>query len=256
MGGGNNDQSLMLFSLLGSAFVDPDEFASLLDGKLPRIKAYTLDLAAMARSRPSDGSSSVPEPVFTESWIEAGRVVQWSPHPEINRETILRVFGQPGQPNPAAAITRTLSNAKQVAVGMMLYSNDYDDLFPHAQSTAQAQEEVYPYLKNASLWKSDNPNGGRLLYNTTLSGVSQTQLPFPAETLLIWDEMPWPDGRRVVAYADGHAKIVTADEWNSRLWPTELRRRDERRREGAKKRQKPTARSGALRPPSVSPHRE
>jgi len=224
MGSGSNEQSLMLFSLFGTVFVDPDEFASLLDGKLPRIRAYTLDLASMARTRPMDSPTAL-IPVFTESWIEAGRIVQWSPRPEINRESIIKVFGQPGVPNPQTDITRTLSNAKQVGLGIMLYASDYDDVFPNAQSTAQAQKEVYPYLKNADLWKSYNPNGGRLLYNTALSKLSETQIPAPAETPMVWDEKPWPDGRRVVVYTDGHGKIVSSDEWNNLIWPAELRRR-------------------------------
>ena len=91
MGSGSNEQSLMLFSLFGTVFVDPDEFASLLDGKLPRIRAYTLDLASMARTRPMDSPTAL-IPVFTESWIEAGRIVQWSPRPEINRESIIKVL--------------------------------------------------------------------------------------------------------------------------------------------------------------------
>ena len=218
-GGGDGDpKSRLLFSLMGASFVDPDEFAALLDGKRPRIRAYALDLGAMMAA--PDGGASTPPPVFVETWIEAGRIVQWSPRPALTKAAIVAAFGTA---RLAAEATAGLSNVKQIATGMMLYASDWDERFPVAGSTAQAQKLVGPYVKNDALWRS--PNGGRVLYNTALSGVSQTSLQDIAGTLLVWEESVYADGKRAVGFTDGHVRLADRPTW-SQLWATETQRRD------------------------------
>lgn len=48
--GPDQARSSLLFSLLGVTFVDPDEFAALLDGKRARIRGYGLDFPGMVLS--------------------------------------------------------------------------------------------------------------------------------------------------------------------------------------------------------------
>jgi hypothetical protein len=227
MGSANQDQALDLLSLVGVVFVDPDEFAAMLDGKRPRVRGYVLDLTQMMRDNPRNPEvSSTPTPVFMETWIEGGRIIQWSARPGIYRETLLKSFSKPTTPNLAVLKAETLSNVKQVALGITLYANDYDDQFPNAGSTAKAQDIVSPYTKNLQVWSSKNPEGGRLLYNTSLSRVISTSIERPYETPVVWDEKPWPDGGRAVGFADGHAKYVTAAEWDQSIWLFELQRRN------------------------------
>lgn len=233
-GGGGSDQerSSLLFSLMGATFVDPDEFAALLDGKRARIRGYALDLATMMRDsmNKEGGRGQTPAPVFTETWIEGGRVGQWSPRPGLTRDLILKTFNPANPRTGVAAETLSLSNVKQIALGMIMYSSDFDDHFPKADSTPRAKALVLPYVKSEEVWKS--PSGGGYLYNTALSGVSQTAIEQPAETLLVWQEQPFPDGRRAVGFTDGHAKRVEGDEWN-RLWVLELRRRQKAKMDAA-----------------------
>ena len=122
------------------------------------------------------------------------------------------------QSKESAKKTATLSNAKQLALGMLMYSSDYDDVMPYAQSTAAVKYVEAPYLKNNELWKSLNPKGGEFRFNMALAGVSLTEVPEPANTPLFFEPNAWPDGTRVVAYTDGHAKRVDAEEWK-RLQP-------------------------------------
>jgi len=226
---GSNEQTFELLSLIGTVLVDPDEFGQLVEGKRPRIRGYVLDLAEMMRLSPRGaGEESIPKPTFTETWIEGGRIIQWSPRPEVSREGLLRVFATPPKPAVSALRAQDLSNVKQVSLGIILYSSDYDDVYPNADSTAAAQNRVFPYTKNADIWKSKNPAGGRILFNTSLSRTSSTELANPAQTLLVWDENPWEDGGRNVGYADGHAKYLSAAEWAS-AWQSELERRRLRR---------------------------
>ncbi|MER3496235.1 MAG: hypothetical protein C4320_05190, partial [Armatimonadota bacterium] len=123
-----------------------------------------------------------------------------------------------------AARANGVSNAQSVATAICIYLADYDEVFPNAASTAQAQAAVAPYIKNQALWTTANPNGGRLLYNTYLARISMSRIEQPAETLLLWDENAWPDGGRVVAFADGKAKYLSDAQWTA-AWKAELSRR-------------------------------
>src|SRR5437879_2050248 len=55
----------------------------------------------------------------------------------------------PGQSDNNA---RCLSNAKQIALAALMYSQDYDDRFPPMKNTAQTQNLLNPYIKNKSLF--------------------------------------------------------------------------------------------------------
>ena len=226
MASGEGDpQTKLLFSLMGTTFVDPDEFAELLAGKRARLRGYALDFATTIAAAGSGGKT--PTPVFEETWIEAGRVVQWSPRPALTRAALLKAFSSgPGAATGASGATLALSRVRQVAVGIMMYATDNDDRYPKADSTLAARAAVLPYLKEGSLW----PLGARdrVLYNTALSGVSEVAIEQPSATLLLWQETPDADGSRAVAYADGHGETVGADEWRT-LWAREGLRRSQKR---------------------------
>lgn len=125
---------------------------------------------------------------------------------------LLGVFSQAKE---SAKETATLSNAKQLALGFMMYMGDHDDVFPYVHSTASAFRQIEPYTKNTEIQRTLNPNGGRILFNTALAGVPSTSLENPAETVLLYEDTPWPDGKRTVAFADGHAKRLDAAEWET-----------------------------------------
>lgn len=116
-------------------------------------------------------------------------------------------------PIPATAKTQALNNMKQLALGAMIYTADWDDVMPWPQSTAGIQEVTAPYLKNDSLWTSLNPNGGKILFNMALGGVSLVDVPDPANTVLYYDSNAWPGGQRLVGFTDGHCKFVTEPVW-------------------------------------------
>jgi hypothetical protein len=91
--------------------------------------------------------------------------------------------------------SRTLSNAKQIAVAMMMYCQDYDENFPHLGS--DVKEVIDPYLRNKSLFF--DPLTGANIFSTSYTHTALSSYKTPAET---------PIGKlgRVVIYADGHAK--------------------------------------------------
>ena len=53
-----------------------------------------------------------------------------------------------------------------------------------------------------------NPAGGVFEPNPRLSGVPAAGVMDPINTALVFETYDWPDGKRVVAFADGHAKFI------------------------------------------------
>ena len=238
MSSGEGDpQSKLLFSLMGTTFVDPDEFAELLAGKRPRIRGYALDFATTIGA--ASGGDRTPKPVFEETWIEAGRIVQWSPRPALTRESILKTFdASTPRIAPDTAVlgddmdvttmrSDLLYNVNTIGEAMHLYLGDHDGRLPKADATAVARKAVLPYLKNVEIWTVGAND--RILYNTTLSGVTLASLDQPSATLVLWQETPAPDGTRAVGFADGHGETVRADEWKT-IWAREQFRRSQSRK--------------------------
>ena len=115
-----------------------------------------------------------------------------------------------GTPTPVAAPTvTTISNAKQVALGTLMYSVDWDDRYPLGMSSGRKfQKAVNPYVKNSSVFRSLNPAGGMIGPNPNLVAVPTEGIIDAAATALVFEPYDWPDGKSVVAYTDGHAKFI------------------------------------------------
>lgn len=122
-------------------------------------------------------------------------------------------FGQ-GKVSPELK-TRGISNMKQVALAMLMYGTDYDDVLPFVQATKIAARVTEPYCKDRRVWVSVNPNGGQLQLNMCISGVNMTAVEEPAATPLVYDSKPWPDGYWLTSYVDGHCRYLDAARWEA-----------------------------------------
>lgn len=122
-----------------------------------------------------------------------------------------------GDAQMAAKRTATLSNIKQVSLGMIMYTADYDDVLPYAQSTTTVKYVTMPYLKNTNVWKTENPEGGQIVFNMGVSGLNYSQIDSPAEVVLFYESKAWPDGRRAVAFTDGHCKFLTEQDFQAAM---------------------------------------
>lgn len=120
--------------------------------------------------------------------------------------------GQSLSPELMQKRTKTISNAKMVGTALMIYQADWDDLYPIGKSQPEIQKAVHPYLKDMSKWRSEN-SGSRLLFNMNLVGVSALHLETPADTPAVYESKAWPDGGRIVGFADGYAKVIPAERW-------------------------------------------
>lgn len=121
----------------------------------------------------------------------------------------------PRAPSPASApagssFAHSMSNAKQLALANLIYAVDYDDRFPPAMDDFVAwQAATMPYIKNTSVFYSANPRAAHFIGNGALSTVPGNEINDPQATVLLLEDREWPDGRRIVGYADGHVKAVT-----------------------------------------------
>lgn len=113
----------------------------------------------------------------------------------------------------AAKRAATLSNMKQISLGLIMYASDYDDVLPYAQGTEAVKYVTYPYIKNVQIWKTYNPNGGDIRFNMCLAGADFADIERPAETVMFYESKQWPDGTRCVAFTDGHVKMLDPNVW-------------------------------------------
>jgi hypothetical protein len=153
--------------------------------------------------------------------VKRDAIASIAPRPDITKQILENYFkakegGETGiavASDAGAAKSATTSNLKQVALGVIMYSSDYDDVIPYVQDTASAFTVINPYVKNQEVFKSLNPAGSRLLMNMAVAGVNSSTIENPQQVAMLYDSAPWPDGSRLVAFCDGHVSSVTASDW-------------------------------------------
>jgi hypothetical protein len=120
--------------------------------------------------------------------------------------------------------TTSVSNLKQVSLGILMYVQDYDEIYPPLRDAKQTKELVMPYIKNEQVFldpATKQPYG----MNLDLSYRAQAEIERPAETVVLFETSPGPDGMRAVAFGDGHVKRIPESEWApmeadmKRKWP-------------------------------------
>jgi len=163
----------------------------------------------------------LPEALMTDirldlTFIRKDRIISYGPREDLNPDNLApKESGM--EVSDTSAESRAMSNMKQLGLGIAIYVSDADDMLPATDSTADAQEVTFPYIQKASLWQSQNPNGGRILFNTKVAGIVIPSINSPAETVLLFDEKQWPDGRRLVCFVDGHVSFLPEPEFRRRM---------------------------------------
>ena len=132
------------------------------------------------------------------------------------------VFPIFAQAREKARMTSCVSNEKQMALSIMMYSQDYDEKFPPAKMWVDV---TMPYTKNEDLYRCPSVTRGLDKYgyafNVTLDMLPMDKVQEPRRQRMLFDStnlsknatdsgvsLPTP-GRHlqgnVTAYADGHA---------------------------------------------------
>jgi prepilin-type processing-associated H-X9-DG protein len=110
---------------------------------------------------------------------------------------------------------QSLSNLKQLGLGMSMYLQDYDEKFPPLKDSAGLKELLYPYLKK-DLWEITHYKINYLA-NFSLDQKLYEKLESPASTVVLYEPAALWGNRnfRNVCFADGHVKAVSETDWAS-----------------------------------------
>lgn len=133
-----------------------------------------------------------------------------------------------GQARESARATSCLSNLKQIDLGILMYTQDYDERLPIATNW---QTGINPYIKNEKLFHCPSalfvtaqsaPPATNYAYNSTLDMMKMARLAEPQNTISNYDStdvsrnandaltsLPAPGRHRLrnnISFADGHAK--------------------------------------------------
>lgn len=87
-----------------------------------------------------------------------------------------------------------MSNARQIALALLMYVQDYDERFP--MGSMDIQSVLMPYLKNETVFNFPGTNFVYLMDGQTLQSMDR-----PSETMVGYIQAP---GGRAVIWADGH----------------------------------------------------
>jgi prepilin-type processing-associated H-X9-DG protein len=123
----------------------------------------------------------------------------------------------------SAMATSCISNEKQIAVGILMYVQDYDEIFPRKK--ASYVDLVMPYIKNRQVFTCPLDARGTISYtfNANIQGVSDASIAAPAMTVLLYEGKNMQldyrhDGRAAVAFVDGHVKMIGPEAAKSLFW--------------------------------------
>jgi len=147
------------------------------------------------------------------------RIVRELPDKASNIGELFGIFLQRvgGGARQRARVTACLANLRQVAVACTVYAIDHDDILPaHLNDLVDAQ----------AIQRLPNCPACNARYDTAM-GVAKARLRLsriqrPASFMIAWCPAPAHNGRRAVAFADGHVEMLTVNEFN--LHMAELRK--------------------------------
>jgi len=108
------------------------------------------------------------------------------------------------------------TNLKQIAMAVLIYSQEYDHYFPPMASMEQMKAAIAAYTKDQSI--STNPLTGALYEsNPNLSLLPTSQITNPANTILVREAEPDATGNRRIAFVDGSVKQFAEPQWKTLL---------------------------------------
>ena len=129
-------------------------------------------------------------------------------------------------PKPALEVAQAktcLANAKQIATGVMMYVQDYDEIFPPKKGAYS--EAIQPYVKNRKIFTCPMDPKGTITYtfNANVLQAPLASIVDPSKTVMLYEGKNMKldfrhDGKAVVAYLDGHAKLIGPEEAKSLFW--------------------------------------
>ncbi len=108
----------------------------------------------------------------------------------------------------------SVSNLKQVSLGLLQYVQDYDENLPPMKDAATVKKAIYPYVKSDQIFIQ--PDTKRPYKpNSSLSGRSLATFSAPATMVTFYEDAADQDNTRAVAFLDGHVVRIPEAQWPS-----------------------------------------
>ena len=118
----------------------------------------------------------------------------------------------PPAPVVASAAEVSLSNLKQIGLGLLQYTQDNNETLPPMQSASAAKAALFPYIKSDSVFEQP-PSHTFYRPNAFLSRRKLASFDSPATMVAYFETTPQADGKRAVLLLDGHVKRIEDPEW-------------------------------------------
>ena len=131
------------------------------------------------------------------------------------------ILGAGLQNSRADLRAKAAKNMATLAVCVIVYANDYDEVLPHRFSTQADLKSVVErkdtrpdqmmrqsILRKVAMLKSLNPNGGKILPNSKLAGATVYTMPDPSSTVSVYDSKKWPEGDQLKGFLSTKSKFV------------------------------------------------
>lgn len=178
---------------------------------------YALNLPELARDNTDTPPQITPETIITLSLINVRQIASLDGIQPFVPISAAQVQAQTSE----NAQAESLSNLKQIGLGLMQYTQDYDEKFPPMQSAAITQKAIYPYIKSDAVFLNPATHEPYRV-NTSLSGHSLAEIDNPSSMVEYYEASAGSDGLRAVLFADGHVKRLPDAEWQRLLTASHL----------------------------------
>jgi prepilin-type processing-associated H-X9-DG protein len=117
------------------------------------------------------------------------------------------------QDGSSSAADQSVENLRQLSLGLLQYLEDNDEHYPDMTSMAPVKKAVTKYVQSQGDIFVEPDTKKPYGINPWVSKRSLAAIDSPADFVVFYETKPGADGKRAVAYADGHVKRLTASEW-------------------------------------------
>ena len=139
--------------------------------------------------------------------------------------TWARAIAQPRKLSLDATSRASMSNIKQLLLGVLQLSQDYDEKL--AFTPANFQDKLQPYVKSRAIFVApilDEDEAFSYTLNPAIAGVALAAFNEPARTVAVYeaDREGKPlfrfDGKCAIGFMDGHVELVTPEKAATLVW--------------------------------------
>ncbi len=158
---------------------------------------------------------------FAEKMIESGRderdglINQWA-----------RVMTQPNELVMNQISRTSLSNIKQLGLGILQFVQDHDEKYEFDEENFI--KSIMPYVKNEQIFQVPSTGETKITHykiNPNLFGQNGGAIAQPQNTPMIYEAGDGPHsvdyrfgGKAAVGFADGHAALITPEQADKLIW--------------------------------------